>query len=227
MEKTVTIKQKPTPDTGLVTVAELYGDLDLEAGHKDPLTTLLNQKPHLTWEKRHPMTPTLRYLPIERIEWLLTAIFKRWHVEIKETQLIANSVVVTVRLHYWNAQNQCFDFQDGVGAAPIQTNKEAGATDFMQMKTNAIQLAAPAAESYAIKDAAEKIGRIFGRDISRKSEMDYDFFKSDISYWRDKLSAISTTEELKEFYEANKGGGESFAEAIKEKKKEIDQNNPK
>lgn len=225
MSDVTVINKKTTKDTGLVTVAELYGDLELEVGHKDPLTTLLNQKPHPLWEKRHPMIPTLRYIPIERIEWLLTAIFKRWHVEIKETQLIANSVVVTVRLHYWNEKNQCFDFQDGVGAAPIQTDKDTGAIDFMRMKTNAIQLAAPAAESYAIKDAAEKIGRIFGRDISRKSEMDYDFFKSDISYWRDKLTSVNSVEELKDFYEANKGGGESFAEAIKEKKKELDKNN--
>jgi hypothetical protein len=33
-------------------------------------------------------------------------------------------------------------------------------------------MAAPAAESYALKDAAEKLGRIFGKDINRKDTID-------------------------------------------------------
>jgi hypothetical protein len=32
----------------------------------------------------------------------------------------------------------------------------------------------PAAESYAVKDAAEKIGRIFGKDLNRKDLLTYD-----------------------------------------------------
>jgi hypothetical protein len=36
-----------------------------------------------------------------------------------------------------------------------------------------VQKAAPAAETYAVKDAAEKFGKIFGRDVSRKGSMNY------------------------------------------------------
>jgi len=46
------------------------------------------------------------------------------------------------------------------------------------MKTMAIQMGAPAAESLAVKDAAEKIGRIFGRDVNR----DRDKVMNDASY---------------------------------------------
>lgn len=35
------------------------------------------------------------------------------------------------------------------------------------IKTDAVMKAAPAAESYAIKDAAEKFGKIFGGDIMK------------------------------------------------------------
>ncbi len=66
-----------------------------------------------------------------------------------------------------------WDWQDGVGAAPIQTAKGAAATDFSQVNTAAVQMAAPAAESYAFKDAAEKFGKIFGKDLNRKDEMNY------------------------------------------------------
>lgn len=35
-------------------------------------------------------------------------------------------------------------------------------------------MALPGAESYAIKDAAEKIGRVFGKDLNRKELMAYE-----------------------------------------------------
>lgn len=34
-------------------------------------------------------------------------------------------------------------------------------------------MSAPSAETYAIKDACEKFGKIFGRDLGRKNSMDY------------------------------------------------------
>jgi hypothetical protein len=34
--------------------------------------------------------------------------------------------------------------------------------------------AAPAAESFAVKDAAEKIGKLFGRDLNRADQILYD-----------------------------------------------------
>jgi len=34
--------------------------------------------------------------------------------------------------------------------------------------------AAPAAESYAVKDAAEKIGKLFGKDMNRADKIMYD-----------------------------------------------------
>ncbi|MCK5612897.1 hypothetical protein KAR91_64080, partial [Candidatus Pacearchaeota archaeon] len=59
-------------------------------------------------------------------------------------------------------------------AAPIQTDKDAAATDFSKVKTDAVMKAAPAAESYAIKDAAEKIGKLFGKDLNRADGIAYD-----------------------------------------------------
>ena len=64
-------------------------------------------------------------------------------------------------------------YQDGIGACPLQTDQGAGAIEFNKIKSNAIMLAAPAAESYAFKDAAEKIGKIFGKDLNRKDEIGY------------------------------------------------------
>ena len=154
-------------------LADLYkGSLDVK--RENDLNILLNHEPKKEWIKAHPMIPNVGYIPIEVIEYLLTSIFIRWHVEIKTVQVIANSVAVTIRLHYQSPIDEGMRFQDGVGAAPMQTAKDAGATDFSQIKSDAVMKAAPAAESYAIKDAAEKLGKLFGKDMNRKDAFGYD-----------------------------------------------------
>lgn len=160
------------------TITELYKEETLMDIRKEKeLILLLNCNPPSTWVKEHPSSNEknrIYYIPIEKIEFLLTRIFNKWWVEIKEMQLIANSVVVTVRLYYINPITGKEEWQDGIGAQPLQTDKGAGATDFNAIKNNAVSLAAPSAESYAIKDAAEKLGKLFGKDLSRKSSMDYE-----------------------------------------------------
>ena len=155
-------------------IADLYKTDELFEKEKDgELLLLVNCNPPSAWIKEHPMSGT-PYIPIGKIEYLLTKIFGKWWVEIKDTKLIANSVAVIVRLFYENPISGETEFQDGIGAQPLQTDKGFGATDFNAIKSNAVSLALPSAESYAIKDAAEKIGRLFGKDISRKETVEYE-----------------------------------------------------
>jgi hypothetical protein len=158
--------------TKLPTLQELLVENE-DSLKQNALTVLLNQDPPQKWLVQHPMIRDYRYIPIEKIEYLLTRIFGNWNVEIRSTQIVANSVVVTVRLHVNNPISGEAMWQDGIGAAPIQTDKGAGATDWNAVKTDGVQKAAPAAETYAVKDAAEKFGKIFGRDVSRKGSMNY------------------------------------------------------
>lgn len=150
---------------------DLYQDVEL-AAKKNDLNILLNQPPKAEWVKQNKYAGNTNYIPIEKVEYLLTAIYQSWRAEIKNVQVIANSVVLTVRLHVQNPITGEWDWQDGIGASPIQTEKGAAATDFTKVNTSAVQMAAPAAESYAIKDAAEKLGKIFGKDINRKDVID-------------------------------------------------------
>lgn len=140
---------------------------------QNALTVILNQPPPQQWLVVHPMISGYQYLPIERVEYLLTRIYTKWWVEVKQCQVLANSVVVTIRLFVVNPISKETEFQDGIGASPIQTDKGAGAMDWNAAKNDGVQKAAPSAESYAIKDAAEKFGKLFGKDISRKNAMDY------------------------------------------------------
>jgi len=165
---------KKADKTKLPSIAEIYNNDTMPVIMKDSLfQVLVNQEPKEDWILIHPITKD-KYIPIERIEWLLTNIFLNWKVEIKTVQLMANSVVVTVRLHYYNHASKEWTYQDGVGAAPLQTDKGAGAIEFDKIKSSAVQIGAPAAESYAVKDAAEKIGKLFGKDLNRKQFIVFD-----------------------------------------------------
>jgi hypothetical protein len=155
----------------LPTLDELVGENELRA-KDNALMVLLNQQPPAKWIKQHPITKG-DYLPIERVEYLLSRIFIKWWVEVKSTQCIANSIVVTVRVYVVNPITQSEEWQDGVGAAPIQTDKGKGAMDWNFAKADGVLKAAPAAESYAIKDAVEKFGKLFGKDLNRKDEINY------------------------------------------------------
>ena len=165
-------------------LADLYSDTELKIAQND-LNILVNAEPNPGWLRDHPFAKKevvidgkkvkvpIKFIPIERIEWLLTRIFIRWHVEVKTVQLIANSVQVTVRLYYQDVVTKEMLWQDGIGAVALQTDSGAGAVEFDKIKSSAVQMAAPAAETYAVKDAAEKIGKFFGKDINRATHIDY------------------------------------------------------
>lgn len=171
----------------LPAIQDLYkGDLGLKEDQNN-INVLLNQPPAPGWIKDHPFAKGVKYIPIERIEYLLTRLFLQWRVEIKVTQIIANSCVVTVRLHYQNIIDDQWSWQDGIGAVPIQTDKGSGAMDWNATKSDAVMKAAPAAESYAIKDAAEKIGKIFGKDLNRNDEIGYDVLLGKVADKEEKL----------------------------------------
>ena len=161
-------------NNNLPTVQELRDGDIMRKGEQTQLNVILNQEPPKEWLKEHPFARGVKYLPIERVEYLLTRIFINWNVEIKTVQTVANSVVVTVRLYYQDVFSETMLWQDGVGAAPIQTKSGAGAMEWDKTLNDAVMKAAPAAESYAIKDAADKIGKLFGKDLNRADKIMYD-----------------------------------------------------
>ncbi|MBS1915704.1 MAG: hypothetical protein JST87_05465 [Bacteroidetes bacterium] len=210
-------------------IDDLYANIELASKFND-LNKLLNCAPKAEWVKENKFANNAKYLSIATVEYLLTSIFTKWRVEIKSCQVVANSVVVAVRLFVLDPITGEWDWQDGIGASPIQTKQGAAATDFTQVTTAAVQMAAPAAESYAFKDAAEKFGKIFGKDLNRKDEMNYapmqekKFEKVAIP---DELkSVIESTEEqakLTEIFNTNKEyhSNPEFMQLLNKRKEEI------
>lgn len=171
-----------TKPTNLPSLNEIISE-EAKSYEHNALTVLLNQPPPAKWLRNHPTAKIkndkaedipLPYIPIDKVEYLLTRMFIRWWVDVLNVQCIANSVCVTVRLHVINPISGEEMTNDGVGAVPIQTDKGAGAMDWNKAKSVGVMLAAPAAESFAFKDAAEKFGRIFGKDLGRRDLISYD-----------------------------------------------------
>lgn len=194
------------------------------------LKSILNAGVNQKWLKNHPTAKGVKYLPIDKIEILLDMIFQEWKVEILDISQLAQSVCATVRVHYKNPITGEWSFHDGVGASPLQTNAGKSAADLANIKNNAVQLAAPAAKSYAIKDAVEHLGKLFGRDINRSDTVGYEFLyveeeeRNSASQAEEFLSKLKNSKNLKEL-QVNfvkginqfKGQDEIIAEIIKVK----------
>lgn len=213
----------------LPTLSELYDDIAL-VQKQNQLNIILNAEPKKEWVREHPFVKGLKYLPIERVEYLLTMIFTKWRVEVKEVKILANSIVTTVRVHVKDPISGEWDWQDGVGAMPIQVAKGSGATEFDKMNSLAVQMGAPASKSFAIKDACEHFGKIFGKDLNRKDNVDYDRLYSMIGAneavnnpslskeIREEVQQTTSIAKLKEVADKYKGLGKDFDKMVAEHK---------
>jgi hypothetical protein len=141
----------------------------------------LNKEPDPTWIKILLGT-NVKYLPIERIEWLLTDIFGKFHYEVKSVAVSDGSVYCVVRVHYFNPVLDCWEWADGVGASPLVAAE----------KEMAMALALPAAKTFAVKDAVEPLGKIFGKDLNRADLIAYDGMKKDNTEATKKIIAAFT-----------------------------------
>jgi len=135
----------------------------------------LNMEPFAPWIKEHPLykvknpvtgrkEPT-RYLPVDKIELSLDKLLLAWKWEILQVSQMFDSIVVTGRLHYFNHAVNEWHYHDGTGAAAVYSKQ--GADGDIEYGGGAVQKAVPAAASYALKDAADHLGKFFGRDLNR------------------------------------------------------------
>jgi hypothetical protein len=134
----------------------------------------MNQQPKEEWIKVHPFIRGYKYLPIERIEFLLKTIFKSYRIEVLREGTSFNGVFVVVRVHYLHPLTNTWEFHDGIGASQLQTAKGTSPADLNNINNGALSMAFPMAKTIAIKDACDSFGRIFGSDLNRKDIMNYD-----------------------------------------------------
>jgi len=152
----------------LPTLAELFEDSIEVAGKSEGLNAILNVSPPEKWIKVHPYIPDHRYIPIDKVEYLLRKIFKSYRIEITGQGTAFNGVWVTVRVHYLNPATNEMDFHDGIGAMQLQVKKGTSPSDLANINNGAISMAFPIAKTLAVKDASDHFGNIFGANLNRK-----------------------------------------------------------
>jgi len=146
----------------------------------DEFNFLLNQEPPAKWVKEHPYIRNHKYLPIDKVEYLLRKIFKRHKIEILREGQSFNGVYVVARVHYFNPVTDSWDYHDGIGAINLQLRKQTEEekkdnikVDFNTININngALSMAFPLAKTLAIKDACDMFGKLFGADLNRRDSL--------------------------------------------------------
>ena len=139
----------------------------------DNFQKLLDTNPPKSWVKQNKFANNTSYIPIQVHEELLRRIFQQFRIEVISYTQLFHSIGVHVRVHYLHPVTEEWLFVDGLGAQNVQTEKGKNASDLGAIKDNAVMLALPAAESYAIKDACEKLGNLFGANLNRKDVVSF------------------------------------------------------
>jgi len=158
--------------SNLPKINDLYND-KISIQKSDAFVTLMNQPPLEKWIKQHPFIKNYNYLPIERIEFLLKTIFKRYKIEIIREGQSFNGVFVVVRVHYFDPLISEWSFHDGIGACQLQTKSGSSPAELQNINNGALSMAFPIAKTIAIKDACDHFGKLFGSDLNRKDNISY------------------------------------------------------
>ena len=118
---------------------------------------------------------TFQHIPISVIENTLKRYyFGLYKIELVDYKMIVNEICVHVRLSVFHPILKQWLTYDGLSAVPVQQDSGSKVSDFMQTKKkDALHKNLPAAYSFAVKNAAKKIGEIFGAGLNRKYEDSY------------------------------------------------------
>lgn len=158
---------KHSPEWFKETLAILHSKNPQQAIKDDNLNMLLSMPPHIDWIKKHPIHGTM-YIPTAIIRRNLKVIFGQFHDEILREGQMFQSMYSVVRLHILNPATGEWFFYDGIGACDVQTNTGASAADLSAIKAFAVQKGLPASATYAFKNAAAKLGPMFGSELNKK-----------------------------------------------------------
>jgi hypothetical protein len=170
LAKTPHVNGLAPKETTLPTLAELFEDPTL-AGKTESLNAILNTNPPEKWVKTHPYVKEHKYLPIDKVEYLLRKIFKDYTIKITNQGTAFNGVWVTVRVKYKNPIDGKYKYHDGIGAMQLQTAKGTSPADLANINNGALSMAFPIAKTLAVKDACDHIGNIFGANLNRKDTL--------------------------------------------------------
>src|SRR5688572_26304896 len=168
------VKDLKIDEKKLPTLAELFEDTIELAQKSEGLNAILGATPPEKWVKVHPYISGYKYIPIDKVEYLLRRIFKKYRIEIVREGTAFNGVYVVVKVWYLDPVTGVMDFHDGIGACPLQVKSGTSPADLSNINPGAIAMAFPIAKTVAIKDACDHFGKLFGCDLNRKDTIPFE-----------------------------------------------------
>ncbi len=121
------------------------------------------------------------YIVISHIEMCLDELFLgHWNTINFEYQQVANEIIGSIQLEILHPVTGVWLKRVGAGAVQIQQDKRASISSILDTKKkNALEKGFPKLKAMCLKNAANSIGKIFGRDLGRKQVSEYDRTKKD------------------------------------------------
>lgn len=133
--------------------------------------TRLNREPEVS-ELDTTADGKAKTLPISFVEMTLDEIYLgQWETSEPTYQQIFNEIVATLVLTVWNPITNRPMRRTGFASVVITQDKDAAISDFnTTKKKNALDLTFPKLKAECVKNAAQSLGKVFGRDLNRKKK---------------------------------------------------------
>lgn len=180
----------------IVTIEDVYSGIGY-IGNTENIDEILSSHPKMEWLKEHPDIKGHWYLPIDKVEFLLERLFYTADIAIMRVVVNDKNVTVVVNIGYIDKCGKQ-RYTSGIGSVEINEKQN-------------VSMASPLAESLAIKDAAEHLGNIFGRNLNRndtikivkgKINTESDTILIEVKNKAEKAKSVSEIEELYKTYSA-------------------------
>lgn len=134
----------------------------------------LNSEPNQSEIKINQHAGNSRYLPISFIEMTLDEyFFGQWSTENFRWQVMANEVVGSIDLIVEHPVSGKTIKRTGCSAVMIRQKRGAGVTQIEEKIHNALEMDFPHLKADCIRNAAQSLGKLFGRDLNRKFADNY------------------------------------------------------
>ena len=150
---------------------ETYSDNEKTRLQLQEFMRMLNREPDPTEFQPTP-DGKAKTLPISYVEMTLDEIYLgQWDVSDTTYTQVFNEVVGTGLLTVWNPITGKPTRRSGFASIVITQDKDALLQDFNSTKKkNALDLSFPKLKAEITKNAAQTLGKVFGRDMNRKQQ---------------------------------------------------------
>jgi hypothetical protein len=135
---------------------------------------LLNKPVTISQIKVNKFANDSKYIPISFIETRLDQyFFGFWETVNFRTQVIVNEVVGSIDLRVKHPVTGEWLTRTGAAGVPIQMKSGSGVTQVSEKIHNTLVKDYPHLKAMCVLNAVKSLGKMFGRDLNRKFEDDY------------------------------------------------------